>query len=310
MSPPDRTHLVVPPDLQGERIDKAVATLSGWSRGRVKELIEHGAVLIGDEPVKASHRVDAGTEIVVEAVTQEVELEATAVEFGVVTETPQVIVVDKPPGLVVHPGSGHRDGTLLNGLLFRYPEQRELGEERRYGLLHRLDRDTSGLLVVARDAATYDDLRAKLASRAIIRRYLSLVMGHPAAATGTIDAPIARDPGAPTRNMVRVGGRPARTHYRRLAEWDDVSLLLVTLETGRTHQIRVHLQSIGLPVVGDRTYGRVDVRFDPGRTFLHAAELAFTLADGTEHEISSPLPEDLASVLRALGPPTSGSLPA
>ena len=310
MSRPDRRELVVPADLDGERLDKAVAALSQWSRARVKELVDVGAVTIDGTPVKASLRVSAGTAIAVDYASEEPELAATDVDFGVALETPQVVVVDKPPGLVVHPGSGHRDGTLLNGLLFRYPELRRLGEERRYGLLHRLDRDTSGLLVVARDAATYDDLRSKLAARDIVRGYLTLVMGHPAAATGTIDAPIARDPSAPTRNTVRVGGRQARTHYRRLAEWDEVSLLAVTLETGRTHQIRVHLRSIELPVVGDRTYGKVDVRFDPGRTFLHAAELGFTLADGTEHVVTSSLPDDLAAVLRSLGEPVTGDLPS
>jgi 23S rRNA pseudouridine1911/1915/1917 synthase len=309
MSPSERHVFVVPADLDGERVDRAVAAISQWSRARVKGLIEAGAVTIDGTAVKASHRVAAGTAIAAEHVSEETELAATDVGFGVALETERVIVVDKPAGLVVHPGSGHRDGTLLNGLLFRYPQLRDLGDERRYGLLHRLDRDTSGLLAVARDAATYDDLRAKLAARDVVRHYLTLVMGHPAAATGTIDAPISRDPSAPIRNMVRAGGRQARTHYRRLAEWDEVSLLAVTLETGRTHQIRVHLRSIDLPVVGDRTYGRVDDRFDPGRTFLHAAELAFTLADGTEHTVTSPLPDDLAGVLRALGPPMTGDVP-
>lgn len=309
MSEVDRTSFLVPDDLAGERADKVVAASIGWSRNQVKTVMAAGGVTVDGAEVKPSQRLEPGTTVDVVVVDEIHEVVAAEVGFPIALETPHVLVVDKPAGLVVHPGAGHADDTLLNGLLHSYPAQRSLGETRRYGLVHRLDRDTSGLLAVARDADTYDHLRSELAARKILRRYLTLVFGHPAAATGTIDAPIARDPGAPTRNTVRVGGRQARTHYRRLAVWEDVSLLAVTLETGRTHQIRVHLRSIDLPVVGDRTYGRVDVRFDPGRTFLHATELGFTLEDGTEHLVTSPLPEDLAAVMRSLGPPVGGEVP-
>lgn len=308
MSRPEPTIYVVPPDLDGQRTDKIVATVAGLSRGRVKELIEAEAITIDDVVVRASQRLAAGVAIAVVVDLEPVEMEAVEVEFGVAYEDDEVIVVDKPAGLVVHPGSGHATGTLINGLLWRYPEQRELGDEKRFGLLHRLDRDTSGLLLVARTQPVYADLRQKLADRHIVRRYLAVVAGHPGATTGTIDAPIARDPSAPTRNTVRVGGRPARTHYRRLAAWDDVSLLAVTLETGRTHQIRVHLLSIDLPVLGDRVYGRVDPRFDPGRTFLHAAELGFATLSGRDHVVKSDLPADLAAVLAELGEPMTGEV--
>jgi 23S rRNA pseudouridine1911/1915/1917 synthase len=309
MQQADATLYVVPADLQGERADKIVAVLADLSRGRVKVLIDADQISIEGSPVKASDRLDAGVviEVINEVVAEEVA--ATEIAFDVAYLDDEVIVVDKPPGLVVHPGPGHADDTLLNGLLFRFPELRDLGEELRFGLLHRLDRDTSGLLVVARVPEVYTDLRAKLADRDIVRKYLALVFGAAPAATGTIDAPIGRDPNAPTRNAVKVGGRPARTHYRRLAEWDDVSLLSVTLETGRTHQIRVHLHSIGLPVVGDRIYGRVDPRIDPGRTFLHAAELRFTTVGGAVHELSSQLPDDLQQVLDSLDDPESGAAP-
>lgn len=306
----DPTPLVVPEDLDGERIDKVVSSLTGLPRARVKALLERGLVTRGEDiPVKASERTMAGDRILVVLDAEPEEVAAAPVTFGVVHVDDEVVVVDKPAGLVVHPGAGHATDTLLNGLLERFPAQRDLGEERRFGLLHRLDRDTSGVLVVARRPDVYDDLRAKLARREITRRYLTLVIGEVPASKGTIDAPIARDPGAPTRNTVRVGGRPSRTHYRRLAVWDGCALLEVTLETGRTHQIRVHLAAIDLPVAGDRTYGRVDRRTDPGRTFLHATELVFTTVTGSAHDVVSPLPDDLAAVLGRLGEPSSGLVP-
>lgn len=308
MSRPEATAYVVPVDLEGERADKIVATLAGLSRGRVRELVDAGSVTVAGSPVRPSERLDAGTEFEVLLSTVTVATVEADIEFGVAHEDDEVIVIDKPAGLVVHPGAGHVDDTLLNGLLFRYPEQRDLGEPHRFGILHRLDRDTSGLLIVARTVPVYEDLRRKLADRVIVRKYVTLVVGAAPAATGTIDAPIGRDPAAPTRNIVRLGGRPARTHYRRCAVWSDVSLLSVTLETGRTHQIRVHLQSIDLPVAGDRVYGRVDPRFDPGRTFLHASELRFTTPSGVEHLVSSPLPADLSGVVHRLGPPDAGSV--
>jgi len=187
----------------------------------------------------------------------------------------------------------------------------EMGEAHRWGLVQRLDRDTSGLLLVARTPAAHEDLQAQLKRRDISRVYVALVRRLVDPATGTIEAPIGRDPEHPTRMALRQDGRFARTHYRRLAAWDDLSLLEVRLETGRTHQIRVHMTSIDAPIVGDKTYGR---RFstdgDPGRVWLHAQQLSFNDpgAGGNAVTVTSPLPDDLTDSLRRLGAPAMGNV--
>ena len=194
------------------------------------------------------------------------------VPIVVVYEDDDLVVVDKPAGLVVHPGAGHRDGTLVNGLLARY-DLAAVGEPARPGIVHRLDRETSGLLVVARTPAAYDGLVRALAAHEVERRYDAVVVGAPESTHGTVDAPIGRSVRNPTRMAVRTGGREARTHYEVVDRYDDTARLAVSLETGRTHQIRVHLAAIGHPVLGDPVYGRTDPRI--ARPFLHAAELAF-----------------------------------
>ncbi|MBT8213625.1 MAG: RluA family pseudouridine synthase, partial [Acidimicrobiia bacterium] len=223
-----------------------------------------------------------------------------------------VIVVDKPAGIVVHPGAGHATGTLLAGLIHRFPDLVEMGEERRYGLVHRLDRDTSGLLIVARTPAAFDRLTAALAQRSIGREYEALIHGHLEAATATVDAPIGRDPHRPTRMAVRSDGRPSRTHFARRADWSDVSLVDVRLETGRTHQIRVHAASIGHPVVGDGHYdGRRKTSVSSPRSFLHARRISFVHpTSGDPIELEAPLPPDLRSVLVELGEPLRGTVSA
>ena len=191
----------------------------------------------------------------------------------VVYEDDDIVVVDKPAGLVVHPGAGHRDGTLVNGLLARY-DLAEVGEPARPGIVHRLDRETSGLLVVARTPAAYDGLVRALAAHEVERRYDAVVVGctrvHARAPSTRRSADRCANP---TRMAVRTGGREARTHYEVVDRFDDTARLAVSLETGRTHQIRVHLAAIGHPVLGDPVYGRTDPRI--ARPFLHAAELAF-----------------------------------
>jgi 23S rRNA pseudouridine1911/1915/1917 synthase len=213
---------------------------------------------------------------------------------------PDVLVVAKPAGLVVHPGAGHPGGTLVNGLLARYPEIASVGERARPGIVHRLDRDTSGLLLVARSPAGYDGLVGALTRHEVDRRYRALVWGHPEAARGEIDAPIGRSPTRRTRMAVRVDGRAARSAYEVQREFDDpaVSLLVCRLETGRTHQIRVHLAAIGHPVVGDAAYGGARSRLLLTRPFLHAERLAFDHpVTGRRHEFEEPLPADLVRVL-------------
>ena len=295
----------VPATLAGERVDRAVALLTGWTRRDVQDLVANGSVLVDGAPVAKSRRLEAGE--VIEVLAEPAPPGPPGPEPGVpVTvryEDADVIVVAKPAGLVVHPGAGHLHGTLVNGLLARYPELAGVGDPARPGIVHRLDRDTSGLLLVARSPRAYDALVERLAAHEIERRYLALVWGRFDAPRGVIDAPIGRSLRRPTRMSVREGGRSARTAYEVRAEYSEpvVSLLECTLETGRTHQIRVHLSAIGHPIVGDATYGgaREAIRLD--RPFLHALELAFDQPATSERlSFTDPLPPDLAAVLAGL----------
>ncbi len=258
-------------------------------------------------------RLAAGAEVVVLIPDALPGLEPEPVPFGVVYEDGAVAVVDKPAGLVVHPGAGNRQGTLAAGLLDRWPELRGVGDEDRWGIVHRLDKDTSGLLVVAKTAEALGRLQSLLRRGKVHRSYLALVAGTFRIPTGTVDAPLGREPRRPTRVAVRSDGRPAVTHYRRLAEWprEGVSLVEVELETGRTHQIRVHLRAIDHPVIGDPAYGtRTTHPIDPGRVWLHAARLRFPHPlDDSDIDARSPLPDDLRRSLAALGEPEVGGLP-
>ena len=212
-------------------------------------------------------------------------------------------MIDKPAGLVVHPGAGHHDGTLVGGLLARYPDIAALVDSGvcpadRPGIVHRLDKGTSGLMVVARTEMAYTALVAQLADRTMRRRYLALVEGLVADDRGEIDAPIGRSTRTPTKMAVSSNGRSARTGYtvlERRSEPRELTLLELSLESGRTHQIRVHMAAIGHPVVGDARYGAPDRRLGSGRFFLHAGRLAFTHPGSHERvEFAVPLPEDLA----------------
>jgi 23S rRNA pseudouridine1911/1915/1917 synthase len=228
-----------------------------------------------------------------------------AIEVVVRHEDDDLIIVAKPAGLVVHPGAGHADGTLVNGLLARYPEIADVGDPARPGIVHRLDRDTSGLLVVARSAAAYDGLVAMLADHDVERRYDALVWGVPESPRGVIDAPIGRSIRRPTRMSVREGGRSARTAYEVVDTFrePDVALLECRLETGRTHQIRVHLLAIGHPVVGDAAYGGQRPGLTLDRPFLHAGGLAFAHpVSGDPVAVEEPLAPELAALLETLSP--------
>ncbi len=307
--PEDHTW-IVPADLGGQRLDRIVAQLAGVSRALARRIVEEGNVLVEGERASPSLRVPSHRTITATVPDPDGPPAAADVPFTVLHEDPSVLVVDKPAGIVTHPGAGHRDDTLLNGLVSRYPELVELGEERRFGIVHRLDRGTSGLLVVARTAAAQQTLARALARREIERTYLAVVASVPTADSGTIDAPVGRDRRHPTRMALSRDGRPARTHYRVLAAWDAAALLEVRLETGRTHQIRVHCASIGAPVVGDDTYGTTGGAADPGRVWLHATRLSFAHPEtGDRLEVTAPLPDDLTASLRGLGRPLRGALP-
>ena len=303
----DPVELVVPDELAGERVDRVVALLTGWSRGDVQSLIDAGDIVVDGARVAKSRRLEPAEVIELRAEPAAAAFpEAEAVDVPVVHEDADVIVVAKPVGLVVHPGAGNEHGTLVSGLLARYPEIAGVGDRARPGIVHRLDRETSGLLVVARSARAYESLVAQLGDRSVERVYDAMVWGVPAARRGIVDAPIGRSESRRTRMAVRAEGRQARTAYSVGSTWSApvVARLECRLETGRTHQIRVHMDAIGHPIVGDAAYRGVRDSLPLRRPFLHAAQLAFSHpVSGARVEFTDPLPADLVAVLDRLGPP-------
>lgn len=299
---------IVPAALAGERLDRVVALVLDVSRSVAASVIDGGGALVDGEVCTVGKlRLTEGQEVTVDP--DAVPVPGTpqpdpAVVFTVVHEDDSVIVIDKPPGLVVHPGAGNPDGTLVNGLLARYPELVGVGEEHRPGIVHRLDAGSSGLLVVARTQDAVDALIEQFSAHEATRVYLALVWGHPEAPHGVIDAPIGRSRQDPLKMAVVADGRPSRTEYRVLARFDrpaELAFLECRLETGRTHQIRVHLSSINHPLVGDPVYGQRRPKLQIERPFLHAAELAFEHpATGERVTFRSELPADLAGRLTTL----------
>ncbi len=300
----------VPAALAGQRLDRIVALLLDISRSEAAAVIAvGGAVVDGRVCSIGKLRLLEGQEVAVDpAAVPEASVPGPdpTIEFGIVYVDETVIVVDKPAGLVVHPGAGNPDGTLVNGLLARFPDIVGVGEPHRPGIVHRLDGGSSGLLVVARTQDAADALIAQFATHTATRVYIALVWGHPDAPHGVIDAPIGRSHGDPLRMAVVADGRPSRTEYRVLQQFDtpaDLALLECRLETGRTHQIRVHLGSINHPLVGDPVYGQRRPRLQLDRPFLHAARLAFVHPGTGEHvEFKSDLAPDLRARLATLKP--------
>jgi 23S rRNA pseudouridine1911/1915/1917 synthase len=308
----------VPAALDGERIDRVISLATGCSRRESAEMIGRGAVRADGRAVKSRHeRVVAGEFLEFPAPSETAGSRRVApeiVSFDVVYEDEEIVVVDKPAGLVVHPGSGNERGTLVAGLLARYPDLANRADDdkdavERPGIVHRLDKDTSGLLAVARTEGARRSLVEQLASRTMGRRYRALALGEFDANEGSIDAPVGRSLGDRTKMAVVDDGRPARTHYRVLRRFSEpfaLALLDVSLETGRTHQIRVHLAAIGRPIAGDARYkgGRSrQTREALGlrRPFLHAGELKLIHpSSGDEMVFSSELPTDLETVLDRL----------
>jgi 23S rRNA pseudouridine1911/1915/1917 synthase len=313
MSDPAGTMVVeVPPLLAGVRVDRAVAMLANVSRAVATVLIATGGVRVDGAVVtvgrNALHEGAILTITLPEPGGADVEPEA-GVEFAVVHADADVAVVDKPAGLVVHPGAGHQEGTLVGGLLSRFPDLSALVASGvcppdRPGIVHRLDKGTSGLLAVARTEAAYGSLVAQLADRSMQRRYLALVEGSVADDRGEIDAPIGRSTRTPTKMAIAAGGRAARTRFTVLERRflpRPTTLVELSLQSGRTHQIRVHMAAIGHPVVGDARYGMADRALGPGRFFLHAHGLGFTHPTSGEHmEFSAGLPADLDRYLGGL----------
>ncbi len=290
----------------GERLDIFISRGAGLSRSRAQRLISEGAVRVGGEVRPKHHRLRAGDRVEVdEPPREEAPPMPQDIPLDIVYEDSDLAVIEKPAGLVVHPAGGHREGTLVNALLHGLGELSSLGDAARPGIVHRLDRDTSGLLVVAKNDPSHLRLQKMVRDRTLQRHYLALVHGVPPTRLGTVEAPVGRDPKERKRMAVTAsGGRPAVTHFRVERSFAACALLEVELVTGRTHQIRVHLSYIGHPVAGDRQYGtRGSLERELGlqRQFLHACRLIFPHpSSGETLRFESPLPPDLEGPLRML----------
>ncbi|HEX3722874.1 MAG TPA: RluA family pseudouridine synthase [Nitrolancea sp.] len=285
-----------------ERLDRLIAARAAdISRSFAQELIKGGDVKVNDEVARPSRRVRSGdiVELALPPVKQPSHLSQAFLPVPIVYENDDILIFDKPPGIVTHPAPGHEHGTLVNVVRALRPDL-ELRDNERPGIVHRLDKDTSGLIVVAKNEVTRRYLLQQWQDRSVVKRYTALVHGVIAESEGTIDAPISRDPNNRKRMWVVPGGRPAITNFQVMERFDDATLLSVIIETGRTHQIRVHFTYIGYPLVGDRTYGTRPFRFDLERQFLHASALTFHLPGERLIEVETPLPVDLQSVLDIL----------
>lgn len=297
--------VAVPPEAAGTRVDRFVADATGLSRSYVQKLISAGGLTHDGHPLRANASLAGGErlELFVPAAAP-LELIPEDIPVPVVYEDEDLLIVDKPAGLVVHPAPGHATGTLVHALLGRGTAYGGIAGVQRPGIVHRLDRDTSGLLMVAKDDVAQASLMAQLKARRIKKTYLALVLGSVAASVGRVEAPIGRDPKHRTRMAVVPDGRPSVTGYRVRERFGRWTLLEVDLITGRTHQIRVHLAAIGHPVAGDVVYGTGTARRGPegcDRLFLHAWRLELAAPrDGHLVRATAPLPTELEAVLDGL----------
>jgi 23S rRNA pseudouridine1911/1915/1917 synthase len=286
-----------------ERLDKTITDcVPGLSRATAQRLIKDGAVAVNGRPSKPSYRAQVGDEVTVRIPAElPAQVLAEDIPLDVIYEDETMLVVNKPAGMVVHPTPGHTGGTLVNALLARCPQIGDVGGAQRGGIVHRLDRDTSGLLLIAKDEATHAALQQQFKRRQVAKTYLALVEGRMHPREGIIEAPVGRSKRQRLKMAVVRSGREARTTYRAVEYFAEHTLLEVRPHTGRTHQIRVHLAWMGYPVVGDEVYGYRRQRLLRGRHFLHAARLRFTHpATGEKMEFESPLPPELAAVLKRL----------
>jgi 23S rRNA pseudouridine1911/1915/1917 synthase len=294
----------VPTGEASDRLDVALSTKVKWlSRSAAATAIRDGIVTVnGKTENRPAMKLVPGDTI--DAVFPDEATDAVVasdIPVKIAYEDEHIVVVDKPEGLSVHPGPGHATDTLVNGLLKLYPEMAGIGSADRPGVVHRLDLDTSGLLIFALTTQAYDRLGEMMRGHEVRRTYTALVSGRISPPQGTVDAPIGRDPANRTRQAIVESGRPARTHYRLIETVKHGSLLEIELETGRMHQIRVHMAAIGFPVLGDPTYGRSQPIPGLNRQFLHASRLRFKHpVTGEEMNIESPLPPDLQQVLNEL----------
>jgi 23S rRNA pseudouridine1911/1915/1917 synthase len=284
------------------RLDKYVsARAPELSRSQVQKLIAAGNITVNGKSAKPGHRLSPGDRIdVTIPPTPPSELKPEAIPLKIIYEDADLLVVDKPAGLTVHPAPGHPEHTLVNAILAHFPHLADIGDSLRPGVVHRLDKDTSGVMLVAKNSAAQDYLARQFQSHSVTKAYLVLVKGKLTPENGIIEAEIGRDPKNRKKMAVVAHGREARTEYRVVKYIGGYTLLEVMPETGRTHQIRVHLAAIGFPVVGDKVYGVKSPYL--ARQFLHACRLGFKLPSTGEYvEFESALPEDLAKALEDIG---------
>jgi len=297
--------LSIQPQEAGLRLDRYLAsTLDTISRTGVQQLIAGGVVFVNGKPGKASYTLKAGDAVQASRVAkaQSSNMQPLSYKLDIVYEDSDLLVVNKEAGMVVHPAPGHTSDTLVNALLAYSPALSDVGNAQRPGIIHRLDKDTSGLIIVAKNTRTLAALTEQMQRHAVVKRYLALVVGSIPLDQGSIDAPIGRDPRHRQQMAITaMSSREARTHFRVLQRFPrGHTLLLLQLETGRTHQIRVHLKAIGYPIVGDPIYGpgRKEHGLTLARPFLHAYQLKFTHpTTNVVLELEAPLPDDLQAVL-------------
>lgn len=291
------------PEAAGERVDRfLVDRLPDLSRSQIQRLIRSGAVTVNDASVRPAYRLAPGDQIFVELPTELTpSIRPEAIPLDIVYEDDYLLVVNKPAGMVVHPAAGVFQGTLVNALLAHCPQVADVGGVERAGIVHRLDKETSGLIVVAKDPQTHAALQRLFKRRLVRKTYVALVDGQVQPREGIIEVPIGRDPKVRLRMTVSRTGRPAVTQYRVVEVFPQHTLLEVRPHTGRTHQIRVHLAWLGYPVVGDRVYGRRRPSIPLDRHFLHAVDLAFVHpVTGQKLALTAPLPPELIAVLNEL----------
>ena len=298
--------ITIEENVAGERIDKALSSLNeAWSRTQISNWIDEDRLLVNGTKVKAKYKVKTGDVVEIDIPEpEELEIVAEDLNLDIVYEDADVLVVNKPRGMVVHPAPGHTSSTLVNGLMHHCTDLSGINGVMRPGIVHRIDKDTTGLLMVAKNDVAHESLVNQLVEKSVTRKYLALVHGHIPHDKGTIDAPIGRDTKDRQKQAVVDNGKHAVTHFQVLERFGDFTLVECRLETGRTHQIRVHMNYIGFPLAGDPKYGPKKT-IDFGGQVLHAGVIGFVHPITKEYlEFEAPLPEDFETLLMELRNPT------
>lgn len=301
---PEKLDFIIPENIETMRIDKAIALETHLSRSLIAQIFKQDKVTLNSKIAKRSEKVNSGDKISLEFIPiVEQQIQGEDIDFEVVFEDDFLLVINKVPNMIVHPGAGNLTGTLANALIFRYPDIINVGQAHRPGIVHRLDSGTSGLLVVAKTQECYEKFVELFSTHEVDRRYIALIWGKLNTKSGIIDAPIGRSLSRATKMAVRDDGKFARTHYNENSHFaeSNTTLMDISLETGRTHQIRVHFAAIDHPIVGDKTYGGYRQNVECPRTFLHAQNLNFIhpITDKAM-TFSAKLPKDLSLVLEEL----------